>query len=135
MIELTTMTAKALNEAAAVQDPDRPGTTRLIPQVHLPKHPCRYSIEQCLHSIPELKATIEADKELDDSLKVFLLSELSKFTSNAAELDLHVVDQPQGGLSVHIHIAARHLGARPKSARDPKPLNPDLIAEVVRAVG
>ena len=92
-----------------------------IPQVVLPKHPCRYSIEGTVHTIADLKTIVQDDPDLSDALKDFLASELDAVKSNAAELDLHLVDQPQGGISLHIHIAPRHLGSRPKVSREPNP--------------
>jgi len=83
-----------------------------VQEVLTAAHPLRYGIHGDTHFIGELKTIVEQSKSLHDSLKVFLCEELDEMESNAARLDLHLVDHPHGGLSLTLHISPVHLGAR-----------------------
>jgi hypothetical protein len=80
------------------------------------KHPMRFGIFGDLHTIPELKKIIAAKPEpMPASLKQFIADELDKMTSNAAQVDLHIVDHGNGDVSGSFHIKAIKLGEMLKS--------------------
>ncbi len=74
------------------------------------KSPIRFSISGKQHLIPNLQSIIESDATVAPEYKTVILSELSRQKSNAAQVDLHVVDHNDGGTSVAIHIKPVNLG-------------------------
>ena len=87
-------------------DPDH------IPRVLTAPHPLRLGIHGDTHTIEELRKIVNATEGLHDSLKQFIGEELGDIESNAAKIDLHLIDHPHGGVSLHLHIAPIHLGSR-----------------------
>ena len=75
------------------------------------KHPLRVSVLGDTHLKDELKKIIQG-KEIDDTLKQFICDEIDEIAENAASVDLHVLDTPDGSVVVHLHIKPVKLGAR-----------------------
>ena len=74
------------------------------------KHPCRCSILGTMHTVAELRNIIAARDDISDELKAVVLAEVAQKTSNAAKVDMHVVDHANGDSSIHIHVAQIKLG-------------------------
>ena len=81
-----------------------------VPQFAPQKHPLRFSIAGKQHLIAPLKELIAAIPEIPDHYKAFIHAELDKIKTNAAVVDLHVVDQADGGVSIQGHIKPIQLG-------------------------
>jgi len=80
------------------------------PIVAQPKHPCRYSVIGLTHLKTELQNMIATHPEISKELKAVLAAELAGKTSNAASVDLHVVDHANGDSSIHLHVKQIKLG-------------------------
>ncbi len=74
------------------------------------KHPLRVGIHGKKHLIANLKDLITADAAIPDHYKPMLHAELDGRQSNAAEIDLHIVDHPDGSTSIQAHIKPIQLG-------------------------
>lgn len=81
-----------------------------VPQFAPVKHPLRFAIAGKMHMIQSLKDSIGADSGIPDHYKALLHAELTGMKSNAAQVDLHVVDHADGGVSVQMHIKPIQLG-------------------------
>lgn len=82
-----------------------------IPIPVAPKHPLRFAIHGDEEKIPVLKQMLLENKELHPGLKSFLQDKLDELESNAASIDLHEVDIPDGG-TLNITWKGRHHGKR-----------------------
>ena len=60
--------------------------------------------------IEPLKGLISAIPEIPDQYKALLHSELDSIKTNAAQVDLHVVDHADGSISIQGHIKPIQLG-------------------------
>jgi hypothetical protein len=84
------------------------------------KHPLRFAILGDQHMIPELKKIIAGKPDtMPASLKQFFSDELDKLKSNAAQVDLHILDHPNGDVSGQFHIKAVNLGENKPSVSVP----------------
>ena len=81
-----------------------------VPIPVAPKHPLRFGISGRQHMIPQLKQAIADDQKIPAEYKTVILRELDLRKSNAAQVDLHVVDHENGDTSIHIHIKEITLG-------------------------
>jgi hypothetical protein len=81
-----------------------------VPTVQQAKHPCRYSILGLMHTIADLQKLVKDHPELSPEMKAVVASELASKTTNAAQVDLHVVDHSNGDSSIHIHVKQVKLG-------------------------
>ena len=95
-----------------------PETALLDPtKVPLPvktKHPLRYGVLGAEHTREELLKTIADHPDMHAGLKSFISDELAKAGSDAAVLDLHVVDLPNGDMAFHGHLKHRRFGSGAK---------------------
>jgi hypothetical protein len=73
------------------------------------KNPTRFSIMGKMHMIAELQQIVANAPGVDPEYKALILAELARVTTNAAQIDLHVVDH-QEGTSIAIHIKPVKLG-------------------------
>ena len=80
------------------------------PKIEVGKHPCRCSIAGAMHMIPDLQKIIAAKSDVSDELKAVIASEIAAKKSNAAQVDLHVIDHANGDSSIHIHVKQVQLG-------------------------
>ena len=80
------------------------------PTMAQPKHPCRCSILGVMHLRDELQGLIANHPDVSPELKAVLAAEIASKTSNAAQVDLHVVDHANGDSSIHIHVKQVKLG-------------------------
>jgi hypothetical protein len=83
-----------------------PNAPRFAPQ----KHPLRFAITGKQHLIAPLKELISATPEIPDHYKTLIHAELDRIKTTAAQVDLHVVDHADGGISIQGHIKPIHLG-------------------------
>jgi len=83
-----------------------------VPQAEA--HPLRFAIVDVTDKIAELQAFVAA-QECDEHLKGYIAEELGEIKSNAACLNVHVVDRADGGFDLHVSVKAVHLGGRPGS--------------------
>lgn len=89
----------------------QPELPKHIPQFAPQKHPLRYAITGKIHMIKDLKDLISAIPEIPDHYKAVIQHELDNtIKTNAAQVDLHVVDHADGGVSIQGHIKPIHLG-------------------------
>ena len=63
-----------------------------------------------MHTIADLQKLVKDHPEISPELKAVLAAELAAKTSNAAQVDLHVVDHANGDSSIHIHVKQVKLG-------------------------
>ena len=75
-----------------------------------PKHPCRCAVVGLMHMKGELQNLISAHPDISPELKAVLVAEVASRTSNAAQVDLHVVDHANGDSSGHWHVKSVNLG-------------------------
>lgn len=75
----------------------------------LPKNPARFVIPGVCDRIPELRKYVDG-LDCDPDLKKYIASELDEITTNAAEIHLHNVDGPTGGMNLHLTVSPVHLG-------------------------
>lgn len=80
------------------------------PKFALVKHPLRFGVHGKKHMVAPLKELITADANIPKHWRDTLHAHLDELKSNAAELDLHIVDHPDGGISFQGHIKPIHLG-------------------------
>jgi len=81
------------------------------PQFAAQKHPLRFAILGKMHLIPDLKKLVTDHPELPEHYKAFIIHELDNtIKTNAAQVDLHVVDHADGGISIQGHIKPIQLG-------------------------
>lgn len=88
-----------------------------IPKPEAPEHPLRCSIQGDTHLKEELKKLVDAS-EIPESLKVFVREELDEIETNAATIDLHLLDNANGSTTLNLHISPMHLGSRKISKVD-----------------
>jgi len=81
-----------------------------VPMPIVPKNPIRFSIRGVTDRIDTLKEFVAA-QDFDSGLKVYIAAEIDKLKSNAAEIHMHDVEQPDGGFDLHLSIRPRNLGA------------------------
>ena len=81
-----------------------------VPQFAPVKHPLRFAIPGKMHLIEPLKKLITDDANIPDHYKALFCAELDSLKSNAAQIDLHVVDHADGGISIQGHIKPVQLG-------------------------
>jgi hypothetical protein len=74
------------------------------------KHPCRCAILGLTHIVDQLQQLIAAREDISPEIRAVLKAEIAAKTSNAAKVDLHVVDHANGDSSIHIHVAQVKLG-------------------------
>lgn len=64
-----------------------------------------------MHLIPDLKKLVTEIPELPQHYKDFIIHELDNtIKTNAAQVDLHVVDHADGSISIQGHIKPIKLG-------------------------
>lgn len=80
------------------------------PVAKLEKHPLRFGIIGKTHLVSELRKIVNEEPGLTDTYKQFVNSELDQVKTNAATVDLHVVDHHNGDVSVSLHIKQVKLG-------------------------
>jgi len=85
-------------------------TAENLPTMDKVKHPCRCSILGTKHLIADLKLLIQKREDISDELKSVILAEIDSKKSNAAQVDMHVVDHTNGDSSIHIHVKNIDLG-------------------------
>ena len=91
-----------------VQPPaDLPKTAPVMPAV---KHPCRCAILGTTHTIAQLQEIIAQREDISAELKAVIKAEIAAKTSNAAQVDMHVMDHANGDSSILIHIKQVTLG-------------------------
>lgn len=76
------------------------------------KHPLRFSIDGDHDKIPDLIKIVEQMEGLHPGLKQYLIDELKQAPTNAAELHLKDVEQPDAGFDLHISCRWQHHGRR-----------------------
>lgn len=81
-----------------------------IQTLSLGENPLRFAISGITNFLPQLVDAIQSAEPVDESLKGFIIKELGDIETNAAKLDLHLVDHPHGGVSLHLHISPVQLG-------------------------
>ncbi len=95
-----------------------PATTT-APQPELPpnapqfapvKHPLLFGVHGRKHLVANLKELIAADPNLQEPYKALLHHELSFVKTEAAEIDLHVIQQPNDDIDIQIHIKRVKMG-------------------------
>jgi len=116
---MTESNATAEPVAPVSSKPAAVPATTTKPQPELPdhaprfaevKHPLRFAIHGKKHMIGPLKDLIRSIAEVPDEYKSLLHAELDSLKTNAAQVDLHVVDHANGDISVHAHIKPIQLG-------------------------
>jgi len=60
--------------------------------------------------VSNLKDLVTGIAEIPDHYKAVIHAELNNLKSNAAEIDLHVVDHANGDISIQAHIKPIQLG-------------------------
>ena len=101
---------QALPITTTKEQPDFAGAPKNLLTIKPVKHPLRFSIQGKKHLISNLKEMIAADAIIPDHYKAALAAELEKIKTNAAEVDLHVVDHADGGISFAGHVKPISLG-------------------------
>jgi hypothetical protein len=89
---------------------EQPALSKKTPQFQPVKHPLRFCISGRQHMIQPLKDLISADANIPDHFKAVLSAEIDNIKTNAAQVDLHVVDHADGGISFQGHIKPIQLG-------------------------
>ena len=84
-----------------------PKNAPVMPEI---KHPCRCAILGTTHSIDQLKQILDKREDISDEIKAVIKAEISNKTSNAAQVDMHVVDHANGDSSIVIHVKQVTLG-------------------------
>ena len=74
------------------------------------KHPLRLAIHGRKHLVQSLKDMITADANIPAHYRDMLNAEIGNLKSNAAQVDLHIVDHADGSVSVQSHIKPVLLG-------------------------
>lgn len=74
------------------------------------KHPCRCAILGLMHITEQLQQLIAAREDISPELKAVLKAEIDSKNSNAAKVDMHVIDHANGDSSIHIHVKKVTLG-------------------------
>ena len=74
------------------------------------KHPLRLAIHGRKHLIQPLKDMIAADQNIPAHYRDMLHAEIGNLKSNAAQIDLHIVDHADGSVSIQAHIKPVLLG-------------------------
>ena len=74
------------------------------------KHPLRLAIHGRKHLVQPLKDMIAADTNIPAHYRDMLHAEIGNLTSNAAQVDLHIVDHADGSVSIQAHIKPVLLG-------------------------
>jgi hypothetical protein len=98
---------KSVPATTAKQQPQLPPH---IPQFAPVKHPLRFGVHGKKHLIAPLKELIAADASIPAHYKDLIYAELDSMKSNAAEVSLHVTDNPDGSVSFSGHIKPIQLG-------------------------
>lgn len=81
------------------------------PRFEAAKNPLRFGIHGKIHLVKELKTLIADLSVIPDHYKTVIQHELENtIKTNAAQVDLHVVDHADGGISIHGHIKPIQLG-------------------------
>lgn len=99
----------------AEQDTPKPAPVFDPAKVPLPvadKHPLRCAIRGEMHLVEELRKSVLANETLDPDLRTYISTELDELETNAAQIDLHVIDHPdpRGGVILNLTITPRQLG-------------------------
>lgn len=99
--------------------PEQVPSTTFAPQPELPpnapkfapiKHPLRFAIHGRKHMIKELKAMVAKDDTIPAHYQDMIKNELDLIKTNSAQVDLHVVDHADGGISIQMHVKPIQLG-------------------------
>lgn len=101
------MPAKVLPPLPVNPPADLPKTAPVMPAI---KHPCRCSILGTMHTKDQLQEIVSKRADISDELKAVILAEIKSKTSNAAQVDLHVIDHDNGDSSICIHVKQVALG-------------------------
>ena len=104
---MSATTAQTLPPQPVQPPADLPGNAPVMAQ---PKHPCRCSVVGVMHMIGELQNLIGERSDISPEIKAVLAAEIAAKSSNAAQVDLHVVDHANGDSSIHIHVKQVKLG-------------------------
>lgn len=83
-----------------------------IPTVEPPANPARAMVSGDVQTIAEAAAMVDGYKDVPQTLKDFLKEEIAELTTNAVQLDVHVLDLANGDVSVHIQIKGIQLGPK-----------------------
>ncbi len=93
-------TPKAVPATTLRPQPELPAS---LPQFKPQKHPLRFAVPGKIHLIPNLKSAINALPEIPDHYKALLHHELDNtIKTNAAQIDLHVVDHADGSVDSNL---------------------------------
>jgi hypothetical protein len=97
-----------------------------IQTLSLGENPLRFAISGITNFLPQLADAVTHAEPMCESLKGFIIKELGDIETNAAKLDLHLVDHPHGGVSLHLHISPVQLGGNISKPVRPAALPPEL---------
>ena len=81
-----------------------------VPQFEPVKNPVRFAIHGKKHMTGPLATLISEMKEISPHFKAMIQAELANVKTNAAQVDLHVVDHANGDISIQAHIKQIQLG-------------------------
>lgn len=85
-----------------------------IHTVDIGPSPIRASIGGDLQTVAAAEAMIDGYADVPATLKQFLKDELAELETNACELHLHLLDLPNGDVTVAVHIKGVQMGPKAK---------------------